>query len=146
MAETKTRFPDATAETVARVKRSFDLLSSRYQPTSLAFYNRLFEIDPSLRQMFRDDILGQGMSFMRTLRILIDNLENPGAISERYTDLGQGHALIGVEAEHFVSMEEALIETLREELGPAFDDDTETAWRIAFTRVAAEMMVRGGIA
>ena len=42
-------------------------------------------------------------------------------------------------------MEEALIDTLRNELGAGMTEETEAAWRAAYEEVAARIMAKGNI-
>ena len=87
--------------------------------------------------MFREeDLGGQGMRFMTTLSVIIDNLHHPEAIEERYADLGAGHRALGVKAEHFEPMGKALIDTLADSLGARFTDETREAWKAAYAEVA----------
>lgn len=130
---------------VAMIRESFHRLRERLEPASVYFYEALFRLDPSLRTMFRDDLAGQGMKFMTTLGIVIENLDHPEALGERFAELGRGHALIGVKAAHFAPMGEALIETLRNELGGEFTPELEEAWRAAYAELSERVIRRGGI-
>ncbi|MCU9848687.1 globin domain-containing protein [Defluviimonas sp. WL0024] len=134
-----------TARQSAMIRESFHRLRERLEPASVYFYEALFRRDPSLRAMFRDDLAGQGMKFMTTLGIVIENLESPEALGERFAELGRGHALIGVKAAHFAPMGEALIETLRNELGGEFTPELEEAWRAAYAELSERVIRRGGI-
>jgi hemoglobin-like flavoprotein len=127
------------------IRESFTLLRERLEPASIFFYEALFRRDPSLRAMFRDDLAGQGMKFMTTLGMAIDNLERPEALGDKFSDLGQGHAAIGVSAAHFAPMGEALMDTLREELKDDFTPELEAVWRAAYEELARRMIRRGGI-
>ncbi len=127
------------------VQRSFEALRGDLGPPSAEFYAALFRHAPELRPLFREDLGGQGMKFMTTLAVLVDNLDDPQALETRYRDLGRLHAAVGVRREHFLPMEEALMDTLRTALGAAFDAETEAAWRKAFRDFAAAMIETGNI-
>lgn len=128
------------------VRESFAQLRRRLEPASMAFYEALFRRDPSLRGLFRDDLAGQGMKFMSALGTVVEHIERPAELGDRFAELGSVHALIGVRAADFEPMGEALVETLRDELGAAFDAEMETAWRAAYGELAERMIRRGGIA
>lgn len=134
-----------SARQSAMIRESFDLLQERLEPASVYFYETLFAREPSLRTMFRDDLAGQGMKFMTTLGIVIENIDHPVRLGDRFGELGKGHALIGVKAAHFAPMGEALIDTLRKELGEAFSDELEAAWRAAYAELSERVIRRGGI-
>ena len=127
------------------IRASFDALKTDLQPRSIDFYERIFAKAPHLRDMFREDLAGQGMRFMGTLRAIVDNLHNPEAMSQRYTYLGAGHRAMGVTAKDFAPMGEALIETLAETLGDKFTPETRKAWETAYSEFSNEIIVRGEI-
>lgn len=127
------------------IRSSFDRLRSQLERHSLYFYERLFHRAPEMRELFRDDIEGQGMKFMRTLGVILDRLDDLEAAAGQYADLGRTHAILGIKPEQFAPMEEALIDTLRHALGDDFSDTLETAWRRAYRHVADNMIRLGGI-
>lgn len=127
------------------IRESFETLRQRLEPASMSFYEALFRRAPDLRSMFRDDLAGQGMRFMTTLGTIIGNIEDPEALGDRFAELGRGHALMGVRAAHFAPMGEALMETLREEMGADFTPELEAAWRAAYDELAARIVRRGQI-
>lgn len=130
---------------VALIRQSFAQLQDRLEPASIYFYEALFSRDPSLRSMFRDDLAGQGMKFMTTLGLVLEHIEDPEALGARFAELARGHALLGVKSAHFPPMGDALIDTLRHDLGEVFTAETETAWRSAYTELSEMMIRRGGI-
>lgn len=134
-----------TSEQAALLKDSLHTLRGRLEPASMSFYEALFRRAPGLRAMFRDDLAGQGMKFMSTLRMIVGAIDQPEGLATRYKELGQGHALMGVKAEHFAPMGDALIETLRLELGEDFTPTVEAAWRAAYAELSARIIGAGDI-
>ena len=130
---------------LSKVQDSFALLRTKFDVTSMHFYEALFARAPQLRTMFRDDLAGQGMKFMTTLDAIVQKLGDEGEVSNEFTDLGRTHRSLGVHRGDFTPMEEALIDTLRIELGDEFSEDLERAWRAAFEEVSARMIGRGNI-
>ncbi|MFQ5439095.1 MAG: globin domain-containing protein [Paracoccaceae bacterium] len=128
------------------VRQSLSEAVDRMDPRDLVFYEAFFRRVPEARALFRDDIAGQEMRFMTTLKVIVDNIGQEEALKPRYADLGREHALIGVKAEHFAPMGEALIETLRHVLGAAFTDDAENAWRKLYAQVSAHVIQKAGLA
>ena len=125
-------------DSLAELRRHFDI-----QPTF--FYDALFRHAPELRELFRDDLTGQGMKFMTTLEVIVQRLGDPDAVEPQYTGLGQTHRSLGVVARHFEPMEEALMDTLREATGAAFTSQVEAAWRAAYDEVRRAMVRLGDI-
>ena len=127
------------------LKGSFELLQSDFDRFSTYFYDALFLRAPELRQLFRDDLAGQSMKFMTTLREVILNIQDSDSEAKRLTELGGYHASLGVIAENFEPMEEALVDTLRHTLGDGFTPELEKAWREAYAKISSTMIRAGGI-
>ena len=127
------------------VQGSLDKLRSEFDVRSMFFYETLFERAPNLRSMFRDDLAGQGMKFMSTLDEIVRKLGDGEGLEERYADLGEMHAAIGVSQADFAPMEEALIDTMREAMGDKCTPELEAAWRKAYAIVRDNMISKGKI-
>ena len=56
-----------TTAQIDLIRDSFQRLQSEAESSAELFYQRLFEIAPELRPMFRSDMTGQGMRFITTL-------------------------------------------------------------------------------
>ena len=127
------------------VRDCLDRLRHEFDVRSMYFYETLFERAPHLKQLFRDDLAGQGMKFMSTLDVIVRKLDQEEELASRYKGLGDMHAAIGITAADFAPMEEALIDTLREALGDKFTPELEAAWRKAYGIVKDNMIRRGKI-
>lgn len=128
------------------VTKSFNLArSEQLFLDTTRFYENLFAQDPDLRGMFREDLGGQGMKFMTTLKTIVVALNDPEALQAKLKSLGESHAALSVVATNFKPMGEALIDTFRELLGDEFTPEMEAAWRTAYTEISKEMIKRGGI-
>lgn len=134
------------APQIDRIQTSFRKIRSNLQPPSAYFYEALFRHAPAYRELFREDLEGQGMRFMSTLAVIVDELDHPEALEARFAEIGRSHATLGVTPAHFVPMEEALIDTLRDQLGEGLDGETEAAWRAAYREVADRIIVKSGLA
>ena len=134
-----------SAAEIRMVQASLDRLRNDFDSHSTFFYDALFRHAPQLRQMFRDDLTGQGMKFMTTLDVIVQKLDDEEQIAEQYTGLGKSHATMRVHAADFAPMEEALIETMGNALGDDFTSELEHAWRKAYAVVSSNMIRRGGI-
>ncbi|WP_199709397.1 globin domain-containing protein [Rhodophyticola porphyridii] len=134
-----------TSAELAMVRGSLDRLRKDFEVHSTNFYDALFRRAPHLRQMFREDLTGQGMKFMTTLDVIVHKLDNEDELASRYQGLGRSHAIMGVRTADFAPMEDALIETMRSALGDEFTAELEQAWRKAYAVVSRNMIRRGGI-
>ena len=127
------------------IRQSFDVVRQNLEPSSTFFYEDLFERAPELRSLFRDDLAGQGMKFMSTLEVIVDNLHKPEDLAERYRDLGRLHDTLGVTATMFDPMGEALLATIKNVLGDRYTIEIEAAWRVAYRDMAQALIERGGL-
>ena len=134
-----------STEELRAVRQSFDQLRDDLGAHSDYFYAALFRHAPGFREMFRDDLAGQGMKFMTTLDVILNKLEHEEGMAEQFRGLGSKHASLGVEASHFGPMEEALMDTMRVALGEGFTPTLESAWRQAYRQVSENMIRRGGM-
>ncbi len=111
----------------------------------LEFYDAFFRRAPDAKELFREDLAGQQMKFMTSLKVIVDNLDRSDDLKPRYADLGRSHALMGVKAAHFPAMREALIETLGTALGEDLTPEAEIAWRKLFDQVSANIIASAGL-
>ena len=104
------------------------------------FYDRLFEIDPSLRGLFsRTDMASQRRNLMQTLGVVVASIDRLETIVPAVEALGRRHAGYGVEAGHFETVAQALLDTLAIGLGEAFTPEVRDAWATAYGILAGVM-------
>ena len=103
------------------------------------FYDRLFELDPSLRGMFRGDMKEQGKKLMDMIATVVVNLKRLDRIVPGVRALGARHSGYGVRDEHYETVGAALLWTLGKGLGEAFTDEVRDAWATAYTLLATTM-------
>jgi hemoglobin-like flavoprotein len=128
-----------TPQTIALVEESFEKVKPISVQAAALFYGKLFELDPSLRPLFKGDIVEQGRKLMATLAFAVAGLRKPDSILPSVRDLGRRHAGYGVKTEHYGTVATALLWTLGQGLGPAFTPEVEAAWTEVYTLVAGEM-------
>jgi hemoglobin-like flavoprotein len=93
------------------------------------FYHRLFEIDPTTRELFRaTDMVAQRKKLLQTLAFAIGGLDNLDALVSKVEDLGRRHAGYGVTDAHYDSVGAALLWTLEQGLGQAWTPPVAAAW------------------
>jgi len=93
------------------------------------FYARLFLIDPSTRPLFRaTDLAQQRKKLMHVIGMAVTGLDKLDALVPTVEDLGRRHAGYGVRDEHYDSVGAALLWTLEQGLGSAWNDETKAAW------------------
>ena len=121
------------------VQSSFAQVVPIADAAAALFYARLFELDPSLRPMFRGSLEEQGKKLMDMIRTVVGNLRALDRIIPGVRALGARHANYGVKDEHYETVGAALLWTLEQGLGEAFTNDVRDAWAVAYTILANTM-------
>ena len=125
---------------IALVQQGFDRASRLGAHVAATFYAELFAIDPTLRPMFKGDMIVQGEKLMKTLRALVEGLACPETILPVIRHLAVKHLDYGVEAQHYATVGTALMRTLRHELAAEFTPEAREAWAAAYQFLADVMI------
>jgi hemoglobin-like flavoprotein len=104
------------------------------------FYDRLFELDPSLRALFTSDLDGQKKKLLQTLGVAVTGLTDLPALVPIARALGKRHVGYGVKPEHYGTVGTALLWTLRKGLGGGFDAAHEAAWTKVYEILSKTML------
>jgi len=114
------------------VQDTFDKVRPISEEAAKLFYNRLFELDPSLKSLFKGDMKTQGKMLMQMLDYAVTGLDRLDTIILAIQDLGKRHAGYGVKDEYYKTVGEALLWTLEQGLGRDFTPDVKDAWAEAY--------------
>ena len=131
--------PGMTRDEIALVRESFDRLRPIPKGVGRAFYETLFALDPSLKPLFKGDLDAQGAMFVSALGLAVAGLEDAHSGERPLRDLGQRHSAYGVTEANFATFREALVRTLRDQIGAGFTEAHAAAWRAAFDRIGVVM-------
>jgi len=104
------------------------------------FYNRLFELDPTLRPLFKDDIKVQGERLMKMIDVAVKALNKLDDVVPAIQAMGRRHRDYQVKDEHYATVAEALLWTLEQGLGDAFTAEVKDAWTQVYTILATTMI------
>jgi nitric oxide dioxygenase len=129
-----------TEEQINLIQKSFGEVALQSDAVATIFYNRLFEMQPTLRLLFPADLSEQKKKLITTLALAIKTLRNPEALIPVLENLGRKHALYGVRVEHYEIVGAALLQTLEEMLGGhEFNSTVSAAWAEMYGFVAKTM-------
>src|SRR5215472_304678 len=103
------------------VRSSFELLRQDARPLALLFYGKLFEMDPSSRRLFHNDIALQGRKLMDMLTEVVNALDDFQPMRSRLAELGRKHAGYGVRPEQYETLTSALLWAIAQALEAGFD-------------------------
>lgn len=124
---------------IAAVQSSFALLAPQADAVASIFYNRLFELDPSLRRLFTSDMGAQRLSLMKMLAAGVAGLDQPVTLLPVLHELGARHVGYGIQHSHYDTVAIALLDTLASGLGEAFTPALRADWTAAYTLLSGAM-------
>jgi hemoglobin-like flavoprotein len=121
------------------VQTTFQTIAPIADDAAVLFYQRLFEIAPELRPMFRGEMTEQRKKLMQMLTAAVKGLDRLDQLVPVVQDLGRRHAGYGVEDKHYDTVGAALLWTLEMGLGAAFTPEVKDAWTTVYGVLAATM-------
>lgn len=121
------------------VQASFLQLEPVASTVAATFYQRLFELNPSLVPLFKTNMEMQGTKFMEKLAVVVTGLDDFDSIASLVRTLGRGHVGYGVRRSDYDTASEALLWALADILGPDFNCQLRDAWSAAFATISDEM-------
>jgi nitric oxide dioxygenase len=129
-----------TPEQVKLVQESFAKVVPISNQAAVIFYDRLFEIAPSVRPMFTSDMALQGGKLMAMLGAVVNGLGNLESILPAARALAIRHVSYGARAEHYPVVGAALLWTLEKGLGDAWTPEVAAAWTAAYGTLSGYMI------
>lgn len=127
------------AKTIELVQGTFKQVVPIADTAAEIFYNKLFELDPQLKPLFKGDMKAQGAKLMSMIGTAVNGLNNLDAIVPAVQNLGRGHVVYGVKDSHYDTVGSALLFTLDKGLGEAFTAEVKEAWTEVYTLLATTM-------
>jgi hemoglobin-like flavoprotein len=127
------------ASQIHLVQSTFAKVETIAETAAELFYNRLFELDPSVRHMFPENVTEQGRKLMATLKVAVNGLTKLDTIVPVVQQLGARHQALGVHDSHYDTVGAALLWTLEQGLGNEFTAEVNDAWTATYTLVADVM-------
>jgi hemoglobin-like flavoprotein len=129
-----------TPDQVNLVQQSFAQVAPIADQAAVMFYDRLFEIAPAVKPLFRGDMTEQGRKLMATLGVVVNSLGNLEAVLPAASALAKRHVDYGVKAEDYTPVGAALLWTLQQGLGEHWTPQLEEAWGAAYTLLSGYMI------
>ena len=130
-----------TPRQVETIRASWTQVEPIQDVAATLFYDRLFELDPTLRRLFRrTDMAAQKKVLMQTLTVVVRSVDRLETLVPAVQALGRRHAGYGVRASHYDTVGAALLWTLGQGLGAAFTVEVRDAWAEAYGVLATVMI------
>lgn len=128
-----------TPQQIALVQSTWQKVVPIKEQAAALFYNKLFELDPGLRSLFKTDIAEQGRKLMAMISTAVSGLSRLQEIVPAVQDLGRRHVAYGVKDQHYDTVAVALLWTLEKGLGEAFTPEARDAWTSVYGLLAKTM-------
>jgi hemoglobin-like flavoprotein len=132
-----------TPDQVKLVQDSFAKVAPISEQAAVLFYDRLFEIAPSVKAMFPTDMTEQRKKLMATLAIVVNGLSNLESILPAASALAKRHVNYGAKPAHYPVVGAALLWTLEKGLGDAWRPEVAEAWTSAYGTLSGYMIGEG---
>jgi hemoglobin-like flavoprotein len=128
-----------TPEEILLVQATFDVLLPISTAVAERFYQHLFDVAPTVRSRFPEDMREQYDMLMAVINTAVHGLWHPEALVPILQQLGQRHVGYGTQATDYSLVGEVLLYTLRHSLGTQFTVEVEAAWTTAYIFIATTM-------
>jgi nitric oxide dioxygenase len=129
-----------TPSQIKLVQDSFCQVAPISEQAAIIFYDRLFEVAPSVRALFPDDMKEQRKKLMATLAVVVNGLTNLEAVLPAASALAKRHVDYGAKPEHYPVVGGALLWTLEKGLGDAWTPELAEAWTAAYGTLSGYMI------
>jgi hemoglobin-like flavoprotein len=128
-----------TPEQIGLVKSSWAKVVPIKDDAAALFYGKLFELDPTLKPLFKGDMKVQGDKLMAMIDVAVMGLDNLSALIPAVRALGERHSAYGVKSADYDTVAAALLSTLATGLGASFTPDVKAAWAATYGALAGVM-------
>lgn len=128
-------------QTITLVQDSWQQVKPIAPAAAALFYQNLFAADPSLKSLFKGDMVAQGAKLMQMIGAAVGKLGDLDTLVPILQAMGRRHVGYGVADAHYATVGGALLKTLETGLGPVFTPPVKAAWTEVYG-VMAETMIR----
>ncbi|OLS28809.1 MAG: Bacterial hemoglobin [Candidatus Heimdallarchaeota archaeon LC_2] len=123
------------------IVNSWKSLSNEYKIVAHTFYEKLFILEPNLKQLFKNDIRIQEIKFMDSLDYLLKRMDNLEESTKKMKKLGLKHKGYGTKVKHYTVFWKALQYTFEFYLKDEYTEEVHIAWEKLYESVAESMIL-----
>lgn len=121
------------------VQKSWNKIVPMKASIAAAFYAKLFELDPALQSLFKENLVEQGEKLMQMANTVVGELSEWDDLVPFIQVIGVKLAKYGIEEKDYETVGKALIGTLTKILGADFTEDVKAAWIAVYAILASTM-------
>lgn len=119
------------------IRRSWSRVEGRRDELGRLFYQRLFELDPRIEDLFAaTEMDSQQGKFVTMMNEIVHLVRDPDAFGAALRESGARHRGYGVVSHHYRAVGEAFLRALDEVTPGGLEPDTRAAWAEAYTEMA----------
>ena len=130
-----------TERQILLVKKSWSYIIANGEEAGETFYQRLFEVAPQLRPMFKTAIPEQSRKLISMVTLIVSKLHKLEIVIEEIKYLAKRHTSYGAKPLHYKIVGECLLWTLEKGLGEKWNDESAMAWKEAYTILSEAMII-----
>lgn len=104
------------------------------------FYDRLFELDPSLEELFVEQDHVLRARFTRAVGSVVSTLDDIGALLPLLHEIGRRQGALGFRPGMYTTMGKALLWTFEQTLAEDFTAPVKDAWAALYAFVSSALM------
>ena len=129
-----------TPEQVNLVQQSFAKVAPISEQAAMLFYDRLFEVAPTVKAMFPADMTEQRKKLMATLAVVVNGLGNLGSVLPAASALAKRHVSYGAKPEHYPVVGGDAAVDAGKRARRSLDADVADAWTAAYGTLSGYMI------
>ena len=129
-----------TERQIVLVKSTWNYVILRSQEAGETFYQRLFEIAPHLKPMFKGNTKEQARKLMSMVTLIVTKLEKLDDIMQEIKYLAIRHVKYQVEEKHYDLVGQSLLWTLENGLKDKWTNEVAEAWTKVYTILSNAMI------
>jgi nitric oxide dioxygenase len=127
---------------VTLLETSFEQIKPQADAFVGSFYGNLFTDYPAAQPLFaHSDMEAQRKKLLDSLVFVVENLKQPGALTEALQGLGARHVKYGALPEHYPLVGKSLLKTFGQYLGEGWTEEVQQAWVDAYQVITEVMLV-----
>lgn len=126
-------------EQVCIIKHTWSLVIPIANSAAQMFYERLFQLDPSLKALFRTEPDTQRMKRIAMLSIIVRGIGDLDNLIGTVQELGMRHVNYGIQDAHYNTVGAALLWTFEQSLGEEWTFEAKAAWVTAYGILSSTM-------
>ncbi|MGF1459214.1 MAG: globin family protein [Leptolyngbyaceae cyanobacterium] len=132
---------EATGLKIQLLEESFGKVAPQADAFVGSFYDNLFTDYPAAKPLFTHTNMGkQKKMLLESLVFVIENLRQPGKLTEALKGLGTRHVQYGALPDHYPLVGNSLLKTFEQYLGSDWTDEVKQAWVDAYGLITTVML------